>query len=202
MILFSTSRSPDNRKKAGILIPRPMKFLKQIMISQKQNLHQIFKTIVDPFIGKYSLIKVCSGVIKNDDSLYNVDQETEEESSSKLYVFEGSRHRRGSGTSCRRYRSYRQTESCEVLVTPFLPRITRSSMAELDTSDPVYIQELLPQRTRGDDDKVAQALAKIMQEDLTMKAVNDSENRQTLLYGMGDQHLDIIISKILTKYKD
>ena len=34
-----------------------------------------------------------------------------------------------------------------------------------------------------------------------MKAVNDSENRQTLLYGMGDQHLDIIISKILTKYK-
>ena len=40
-----------------------------------------------------------------------------------------------------------------------------------------------------------------MQEDLTMKAVNDSENRQTLLYGMGDQHLDIIISKILTKYK-
>ena len=44
-------------------------------------------------------------------------------------------------------------------------------------------------------------VAKIMQEDLTMKAVNDSENRQTLLYGMGDQHLDIIISKILTKYK-
>ena len=34
-----------------------------------------------------------------------------------------------------------------------------------------------------------------------MKAVNDSENRQTLLYGMGDQHLDVIISKILTKYK-
>ena len=34
----------------------------------------VFKTIVDPFIGKYSLIKVCSGVIKNDDTLYNVDK--------------------------------------------------------------------------------------------------------------------------------
>ena len=41
----------------------------------------------------------------------------------------------------------------------------------------------------------------MMHEDLTMKAVNDAENRQTLLYGMGDQHLDIILSKLLTKYK-
>ena len=64
--------------------------LRQIMILQNRSLHQIFKTIVDPFIGKYSLIKVCSGVIKNDDTLYNVTKETEEKLS-KLYVFEGSR---------------------------------------------------------------------------------------------------------------
>ena len=56
-------------------------------------------------------------------------------------------------------------------------------------------------KNKGDEDKISQALAKMMQEDLTMKAVNDSENRQTLLYGMGDQHLDIIVSKLLTKYK-
>ena len=39
------------------------------------------------------------------------------------------------------------------------------------------------------------------QEDLTLKVVNDGENRQTLLYGMGDQHLDIIASQLLSKYK-
>ena len=50
----------------------------------------IFKTIVDPFLGKYSMIKVCSGVIKSDDVLYNVDQESEEKLS-KLYVLEGSK---------------------------------------------------------------------------------------------------------------
>lgn len=38
----------------------------------------------------------------------------------------------------------------------------------------------------------------MMQEDLTMKAVNDSANHQTLLYGMGDQHIDIIVSKLLS----
>ena len=56
-------------------------------------------------------------------------------------------------------------------------------------------------KKKGDEDKISQALTKMMHEDLTMKAVNDSENRQSLLYGMGDQHLDIIQSKLLTKYK-
>ena len=50
----------------------------------------VFKTIVDPFLGKYSLIKVCSGVIKGDDTLYNTGKETEEKLN-KLYVLEGSK---------------------------------------------------------------------------------------------------------------
>ena len=47
----------------------------------------VFKTIVDPFLGKYSLVKVCSGVIKGDDTLYNTAKETEEKLN-KLYVLE------------------------------------------------------------------------------------------------------------------
>ncbi len=50
----------------------------------------VFKTIVDPFLGKYSLIKVCSGVIKSDDTLLNVEKE-EQKSGNKLYVMEGSK---------------------------------------------------------------------------------------------------------------
>ena len=54
---------------------------------------------------------------------------------------------------------------------------------------------------KGDEDKIAQALAKMMSEDKTLRAVNDSANRQTLLYGMGDQHLDIVVSKLKERYK-
>ena len=50
-------------------------------------------------------------------------------------------------------------------------------------------------------DKISQALSKMCQEDLTMKVVNDSANRQTLLYGMGDQHIDVIVSKLQEQYK-
>lgn len=54
---------------------------------------------------------------------------------------------------------------------------------------------------KGDEDKIAQSLAKMMTEDRTLKVVNDSANRQSLIYGMGDQHLDIVVSKLKERYK-
>ncbi|MDE6064326.1 MAG: elongation factor G, partial [Lachnospiraceae bacterium] len=56
-------------------------------------------------------------------------------------------------------------------------------------------------KDKGDVDKISQALQKLTHEDTTLRLVNDSENRQTLLYGMGEQHLDIIASRLLNEYK-
>ena len=56
-------------------------------------------------------------------------------------------------------------------------------------------------KNKGDDDKVSQALSKLMDEDLTLKVVNDKENRQTLLYAIGDQQIDVALSKLLSRYK-
>mgnify|MGYP000458595066 CR=1 FL=1 len=69
-----------------------------------------------------------------------------------------------------------------------------------DVSTPYTAKRYKP-KNKADVDKISQAFAKMMQEDLTMKAVNDSANHQTLLYGMGDQHIDIIVSKLLERYK-
>ena len=49
---------------------------------------------------------------------------------------------------------------------------------------------------KGDEDKISQALAKIMSEDRTVRVENDGANRQSLIYGMGDQHLDVIVSML------
>ena len=51
-------------------------------------------------------------------------------------------------------------------------------------------------KTKGDEDKVSQALAKMTAEDVTLKSVNDSENRQSLIYGMGDQHLEVVLARL------
>ena len=62
-----------------------------------------------------------------------------------------------------------------------------------------YMRYKVP--NKNDDDKAAGAIAKLMDEDVTLKAVNDVENRQMLLYGIGEQQLDLAVSKLLNKYK-
>ena len=56
-------------------------------------------------------------------------------------------------------------------------------------------------QNKADIDKIAQALSKLAAEDMTMKVVNDAENHQSLIYGMGDLHLEVIASKLLNEYK-
>ena len=56
-------------------------------------------------------------------------------------------------------------------------------------------------KNKGDEDKISQSLQKMLMEDLTLRNVNDAENHQTLLYGMGDQHLEIVASMLKDKYK-
>jgi len=158
----------------------------------------VFKTIVDPFIGKYSLIKVNSGVIKADDVIYNIDKDNEEKLT-KLYVMEGNKTfevqelHAGDIGAIAKLNKARTGDSLSTKTIPI-------RYGKLDISTPyTYKRYIVP--TKGTEDKVAQALSKIMHEDLTVKIVMDTENRQSLIYGIGDQHLDVVVSKLQTKYK-
>ncbi len=158
----------------------------------------VFKTIVDPFLGKYSLVKVCSGVIKGDDVLFNVSKDSEEKLN-KLYVLEGSKPievaelHAGDIGAIAKLGTVTTGDTLATKTTPIL-------YGKTDISVP-YTYKRYQTVNKGDDDKVSQALAKMMQEDLTLKAVNDAQNRQTLLYGIGEQHLDIVVSKLKERYK-
>lgn len=159
---------------------------------------RVFKTIADPFIGKFSLIKVCSGVLKSDDVIYNVEKETEEKLS-RLYILRGKE----------------QIEVKELYagdigaIGKLSDTVTGDSLATKENPvlfDPPkmpqpYAYQRFKTKNKGDDDKVSQALAKLMEEDLTLKVVNDKENRQSLLYGIGEQHLEIAASKLFTRFK-
>ena len=189
--------SPDKRKIAGINMKTSEIYEANYDFAKAKSAF-VFKTIVDPFIGKYSLVKVASGVIKNDDLLYNVNRD-EEVKLNKLYVMEGSKpievpelHAGDIGAIGK----LNVTKTGDSLATKNTP----IQYAGIDTSTP-YTYKRYFAKNKGEEDKVAQALSKMMLEDLTMKAVNDAENRQSLIYGMGDQHIDIIASKLLGKYK-
>lgn len=159
---------------------------------------KVFKTIADPFIGKFNLFKICSGTVKADSTIYNVNTETEEKIS-RLYVFCGKEQmevKELKAGDIGAIGKLSNTSTGDTLATKANPVIYEKP----EFSTP-YTYVRFSTKNKGDDDKVSQALAKLMDEDLTLKVVNDKENRQTLLYGIGEQQLDVVVSKLLGKYK-
>ncbi|HJB87358.1 MAG TPA: elongation factor G [Candidatus Dorea faecigallinarum] len=158
----------------------------------------VFKTMVDPFIGKYSFIKVCSGVLKGDDVLYNADSEADEKLG-KIYTMIGNKPVEvselfaGDIGAIGKLANTRTGDTLSTKTTPIL-------YGKTEYSKP-YTYMRYVTKNKGDEDKVSQALQRMMAEDVTLKAVNDSENRQSLIYGMGDQHLEVAVSKLAERYK-
>ncbi|MDD7769449.1 elongation factor G [Suipraeoptans intestinalis] len=158
----------------------------------------VFKTMVDPFIGKYSFIKVCSGVLKGEDTLYDPETDTEAKLG-KIYTMSGNKPSEvselfaGDIGAVAKLSEVKTGDTLSTKATPLL-------FGRTEYSKP-YTYMKYTVKNKGDEDKVSQALQKMMAEDVTLKTVNDSENRQTLLYGMGDQHLEVTVSKLLARYK-
>ena len=189
--------SPENREVAGINLKTNEIYRADYDFAKAKSAY-IWKTIVDPFIGKYSLIKVNSGVLKTDDLLYNVDRDIEEKIG-KIYVLQGNKPievselHAGDIGALAKLTAARTGNSLST-------KATTIKYGKFDISTPYTYMRYKP-KNKADVDKISQALQKMTHEDLTIKVVNDAENRQTLLYGMGDQHLDIVVSRLLNEYK-
>ena len=189
--------SPDNRSCAGINRKTNEIFEGNYDFSKAKSAY-VFKTMVDPFIGKYSFIKVCSGVLKGDDTLYNGDSDAEAKLG-KIYTMVGNKPTEVSelfAGDIGAIAKLANTKTGDTLSTKNTPVM----YGKTEYSKPYTYMKYIC-NNKGDEDKVSQALQKMMAEDVTLKTVNDSENRQTLLYGMGDQHLEITASKLATRYK-
>lgn len=189
--------SPDNRSCAGINRKTNEIFEGNYDFAKAKSAY-VFKTMVDPFIGKYSFIKVCSGVLKGDDTLYNGDSDAEAKLG-KIYTMVGNKPTEVSelfAGDIGAIAKLANTKTGDTLSTKNTPVM----YGKTEYSKPYTYMKYIC-NNKGDEDKVSQALQKMMAEDVTLRAVNDSENRQSLLYGMGDQHLEIAASKLAARYK-
>ena len=159
---------------------------------------RVFKTIVDPFIGKYSLMKICTGTLKGDTVVYNVNKDMEEKIG-KLYVLRGKEQievpelKAGDIGAVAKLTVTQTGDTMAVRTAPIVYHKPQISTP--------YTYMAYKAVNKGEDDKVSTALARMMEEDLTLKVVNDAENRQSLLYGIGDQQLDVVLSKLQNRYK-
>ena len=189
--------SPDRRACTGINVKNNEVYNADYDFAKPKSAY-VFKTIADPFIGKYSLIKVNSGVLKPDDVFYNHHKDADEKTG-KLYVMNGSRPE-----------EVKELHAGDIGALAKLTVTTTTDSLSTRANPVVYLRTSISTpytamryvaKNKGDEDKISQSLQKLMLEDLTLKAENDSENGQTLLYGMGDQHLEIVAAKLKNRYK-
>ena len=189
--------SPDWRECAGVNLKTNEIYEANYDFAKAKSAY-VFKTMVDPFIGKYSFVKVCSGVLKGEDVLYNASSEADEKLG-KIYTMIGNKPVEVSelfAGDIGAIAKLGNTKTGDTLSAKTMPLL----FGKTEYSKPYTYMKYVT-ANKGDEDKVSQALQKMMAEDITLKAVNDSENRQTLLYGMGDQHLEIAVSKLAERYK-
>ena len=159
---------------------------------------RVFKTISDPFVGKLSLFKVYSGVLKKDTPLYNVSTNTSEKINS-LSIMRGKEQTQVSeirAGDIGAIAKLSNTSTGDTLCT----KLEQFTLQPIGYPQPLYSLGIVS-NGKGDEDKISQALAKILEEDKTLKMEVNKETKQTVLSGLGDSHLDVVINKLKSKYK-
>ena len=156
-----------------------------------------YKTVADPFVGKMSFVKVISGKITHDTPCYNART--------------GKSHRMGKLVAVN---GIKQTDIAEIS-TGDIGVITK--LDDLATGDTICsakdiinlkgiefpnpsLSMAVTVKKKGEEDKVASGLRKIMSEDPTVGFVSNDETKEMVLSGLGEQHLEVVVSKLKAKY--
>jgi len=158
----------------------------------------VFKTISDPYIGRLNIFRVLSGKLTKDNIIYNPDKDTQEKVS-HIYVIRGKEQIEVDelaagdiGALAKLQNTATQDTLCSVEKPVLLNKI------ELPPS--VYTRAIVP-KAKGDDDKISAALVKLREEDPTINVEVNKETKQTLIYGVGDQQIEVLVNKLKNKYK-
>ncbi len=159
---------------------------------------QVFKTIVDPFVGRISYIKVLSGTLSSDSTMVNANNGKPEKIST-IYTIKG-KHQTAAG------KLFTGDIGAVTKLQETRTNDTLCAKGKLLMADPIVSEEPLygqavNAKTKNDEDKLSGALARIQEEDPTFKVAVNPETRETVIYGIGDQHLEVIVNKLQSKFK-
>ena len=159
---------------------------------------QVFKTIMDPFVGRISYIKVLSGTLSSDSQVVNGNNGKPEKLGS-LFTIKG-KYQTAAGKlftgDIGAISKLQNTRTNDTLCA----KGTRLIYDPITFEEPLYGQAVEP-KTKNDEDRLSTGLNRILEEDPTFKVENNPETRQTVIYGLGDQHLDVVVNKLKSKFK-
>ncbi|MDD4343062.1 MAG: elongation factor G [Eubacteriales bacterium] len=157
----------------------------------------VFKSIADPFVGKMNFIKVMAGSLKAGQNIYNSTKEKEEKVSHFMVM-------RG-----------KTSENIDEVYAGDIAAVSKLQftgtgdtlcyknnavvLEGINFPEPV-LQYAVLSKNRGDEDKIASAINKILEEDLSLRYKKDPDTKESIIIGMGDLHLDIIKERLKNTY--
>ncbi len=157
----------------------------------------VFKTVADPFIGRLSYVKVVSGKISPDTPVVNMRTGSQERIT-KVLTMTGKKQADaeyiGAG-DIGAIPKLSATKTGDTLCSP----LRKVVLDGIDYPVSSYTMAIYPAK-KGDEDKVAQAISKICDEDPTVKFETNHDTHEMLISGLGEQHLDVVISRLKSKY--
>ncbi len=156
----------------------------------------VFKTVSDQY-GKYSYVKVLSGVINADTTLVNA-RTGETEKLGRLYAMCGKKATEVKELSCGDIGAIGKMDKVRTGDTLCDPRKV-VSLKGLPYAPACYSVAIAP-KTKGQEEKVASGLSRLNEEDPSFNLVNNAETHQMVLSGLGDQHLDVLVSKLKSRF--
>lgn len=155
----------------------------------------VFKTLADSY-GKISVMRVFGGTIKPDSTVQNVTRGTSERIG-KLYIMRG-----------KKLIEIPELKAGDIGAVTKLPNALTGDtlgaqnaepLEKIEFPQPTLSMAILPQ-AKGDEEKISAGLGKLMEEDPTFTVKNNTETKQLIISGMGELHLDVISSKLKTKF--
>lgn len=157
----------------------------------------VFKIISDPYVGKLALFRVFSGKISSDSRLYNASRGVEEKVGQLLFL-------RGKNQE-----SAKEIKAGDIGVVAKIDEVyIGDTLADrehpivfppISYPEPTYMAAIRP-LGKGDEEKISQALSRLMEEDPTFRLYRDPDTKEDIVYGMGDIHLDVLTEKMKRKF--
>jgi len=157
----------------------------------------VFKTVADPYAGKLTIFRVLSGVLNSDSIVYNATKGVKERIGQVLKI-EGKNQKAinpaiaGDIAAVAKLKETATGDTCCDEKHPF-------TYKRVELSEPV-MQLAVEPKSKGDEDKLISSLARLMEEDSTLRTRRDGQTHEFILEGMGQTHLDVAIEKMQRKF--
>jgi len=157
-----------------------------------------FKVATDPFVGTLTFIRIYSGTLKTGTGIYNTTKDKEERVGRMLLMHANSRE------------DVKEANTGDIVALAGL-KYTITGHTLCDENNPVILEPMefpdpvieiaVEPKTKGDQEKMGEALGRLAREDPSFRVTSDEESGQTIIKGMGELHLDIIVDRMKREFK-